>query len=252
MCIAILKPVGKSLSRELLYNCYTSNPDGCGFAYATGDDVIIHKFMKFEDFYNEYQKYDGKYTMLIHFRIATHGAVELENCHPFVLNSRMALIHNGIIAGYGDKKTKSDTRDFIDKVLFVVDRKDLDYQTMKEYDRFKEGAANSNTSTKVLEEQLNDPNAKIIITTIQKLSQFIKKNADSEVFNKHVVFIFDECHRSQFGEMHKSIIKKFNKYYIFVLVHFHNIVFQYHLIQYQCQFRQIHIHQHQLNQTGQK
>ncbi|MBQ8472559.1 MAG: type I restriction endonuclease subunit R [Bacilli bacterium] len=104
---------------------------------------------------------------------------------------------------------------FIDKVLFVVDRKDLDYQTMKEYDRFKEGAANSNTSTKVLEEQLNDPNAKIIITTIQKLSQFIKKNADSEVFNKHVVFIFDECHRSQFGEMHKSIIKKFKKYYIF-------------------------------------
>lgn len=105
--------------------------------------------------------------------------------------------------------------DFIDKVLFVVDRKDLDYQTMKEYDRFKEGAANSNTSTKVLEEQLYDHNAKIIITTIQKLSQFIKKNADSDVFNKHVVFIFDECHRSQFGEMHKSIVKKFNKYYIF-------------------------------------
>ena len=104
---------------------------------------------------------------------------------------------------------------FIDKVLFVVDRKDLDYQTMKEYDRFKEGAANSNTSTKILESQLNDDNAKIIITTIQKLSSFIKKNADNEVFNKHVVFIFDECHRSQFGEMHKSIIKKFKKYYIF-------------------------------------
>ena len=104
---------------------------------------------------------------------------------------------------------------FIDKVLFVVDRKDLDYQTMKEYDKFKEGAANSNTSTKVLESQLNDDNAKIIITTIQKLSTFIKKNAASEVFNKHVVFIFDECHRSQFGEMHKSIIKKFKKYYIF-------------------------------------
>ena len=104
---------------------------------------------------------------------------------------------------------------FIDKVLFVVDRKDLDYQTMKEYDKFKEGAANSNTSTKVLESQLNDDNAKIIITTIQKLSMFIKKNTDSEVFNKHVVFIFDECHRSQFGEMHKSIIKKFKKYYIF-------------------------------------
>lgn len=104
---------------------------------------------------------------------------------------------------------------FIDKVLFVVDRKDLDYQTMKEYDRFKEGAANSNTSTKVLEEQLNDPNAKIIITTIQKLSQFIKKNENSNVFDKHVVFIFDECHRSQFGDMHKAIIKKFKKYYLF-------------------------------------
>lgn len=105
--------------------------------------------------------------------------------------------------------------DFIDKVLFVVDRKDLDYQTMKEYDRFKEGAANSNTSTKILEGQLNDPSTKIIITTIQKLSQFIKKNENSDVFNKHVVFIFDECHRSQFGDMHKAIIKKFNKYYLF-------------------------------------
>lgn len=105
--------------------------------------------------------------------------------------------------------------EYVDKVLFVVDRKDLDYQTMKEYNRFKEGCANSNTSTKVLEQQLVDPNAKIIITTIQKLSSFIKKNEYSEVFDKHVVFIFDECHRSQFGEMHKSIIKKFNKYYIF-------------------------------------
>ena len=81
--------------------------------------------------------------------------------------------------------------EYIDKVLFVVDRKDLDYQTMKEYDRFKEGCANSNSSTKVLENQLNDSNAKIIITTIQKLSNFVKKNLDSEVFNKHVVFIFD-------------------------------------------------------------
>ena len=105
--------------------------------------------------------------------------------------------------------------EFIDKVLFVVDRKDLDYQTMKEYDRFKEGSANSNTSTKILEEQLNDPKAKIIITTIQKLSQFIKKNDSSEIYNKHVVFIFDECHRSQFGDMHKAIINKFKKYYLF-------------------------------------
>jgi type I restriction enzyme, R subunit len=105
--------------------------------------------------------------------------------------------------------------DFIDKVLFVVDRKDLDYQTIKEYNKFKEGCANSNSSTRVLETQLRDPDAKIIITTIQKLSSFIKKYQEHEVFAKHIVFIFDECHRSQFGDMHKSIIKKFKKYYIF-------------------------------------
>lgn len=87
---------------------------------------------------------------------------------------------------------------------------------MKEYDKFKEGAANSNTSTKVLENQLHDDNAKIIITTIQKLSTFIKKNTESEVFNKHVVFIFDECHRSQFGEMHKSIIKNLKVLYFWI------------------------------------
>ncbi len=105
--------------------------------------------------------------------------------------------------------------EFIDKVLFVVDRKDLDYQTMKEYDTFEKGAANSNTSTKVLEKQLNDSNARIIITTIQKLTQFVKKNNDHPIYNSNVLFIFDECHRSQFGDMHKLIIKKFNKYYIF-------------------------------------
>lgn len=106
--------------------------------------------------------------------------------------------------------------DFIDKVLFIVDRKDLDYQTMKEYDSFEKGAANSNTSTKVLEKQLDpESDAKIIITTIQKLSQFVKKNQAHDIYNKHIVFIFDECHRSQFGEMHKIIINKFNKYYIF-------------------------------------
>ena len=105
--------------------------------------------------------------------------------------------------------------DYIDKVLFVVDRKDLDYQTMKEYDTFEKGAANSNTSTRVLEKQLNDPNARIIITTIQKLTQFVKKNNDHPIYNSNVVFIFDECHRSQFGDMHKIIIKKFNKYFIF-------------------------------------
>ncbi len=105
--------------------------------------------------------------------------------------------------------------DYIDKVLFVVDRKDLDYQTMKEYDNFQKGAANSNTSTKVLERQLNDPNARIIITTIQKLTSFVKRNESHDIYNKEVVFIFDECHRSQFGDMHKLIVKKFNKYYLF-------------------------------------
>lgn len=104
---------------------------------------------------------------------------------------------------------------YIDKVLFVVDRKDLDYQTMKEYDRFEKGAANSNTSTSILKKQLEDPNAHIIITTIQKLATFIKKYAGHEVFNKHVVIIFDECHRSQFGDMHKAIVKNFKKYHLF-------------------------------------
>ena len=104
---------------------------------------------------------------------------------------------------------------YIDKVLFVVDRKDLDYQTMREYDRFQKGAANGNTSTSVLEKQIADSKSKIIITTIQKLSSFIKKNPDSDIYKKEVVLIFDECHRSQFGEMHAAITKKFKKYYIF-------------------------------------
>lgn len=94
---------------------------------------------------------------------------------------------------------------FIDKVLFVVDRKDLDYQTMKEYDRFEKGAANSNTSTAVLARQLSDTKSRIIITTIQKLSTFIKKNKDHPVYHRQVVIIFDECHRSQFGDMHLAI-----------------------------------------------
>ena len=104
---------------------------------------------------------------------------------------------------------------YIDKVLFVVDRKDLDYQTMKEYDKFEKGAANSNTSTAVLKRQLEDPNARIIITTIQKLDAFIKKYKEHQVYNKHVVIIFDECHRSQFGDMHVAIIKTFKKYHLF-------------------------------------
>lgn len=104
---------------------------------------------------------------------------------------------------------------YIDKVLFVVDRKDLDYQTMKEYDRFEKGAANSNTSTRILQKQLEDPSVHIIITTIQKLDVFISRNKGHEVFSQHVVIIFDECHRSQFGDMHRAIVRSFRNYHLF-------------------------------------
>ena len=111
---------------------------------------------------------------------------------------------------------------YIDKVLFVVDRKDLDYQTMKEYNRFEDGAANGNTSTSVLQRQLEnkDKNGgfhdyRIIVTTIQKLSIFVQKNKGHEVFQKRVVIIFDECHRSNFGEMHTAITRNFKKYHLF-------------------------------------
>src|SRR3989344_677931 len=104
---------------------------------------------------------------------------------------------------------------YVDKVLFIVDRKDLDYQTMKEYDKFEKGAANSNTSTSILKKQLEDPTARIIITTIQKLDRFIAKNKAHNVFNGHIVLIFDECHRSQFGDMHTAITKAFNNYHLF-------------------------------------
>ncbi len=110
----------------------------------------------------------------------------------------------------------------IDKVLFVVDRKDLDYQTMKEYDRFEKGAANGNKSTRVLQRQLEDRDEKgrpheyrIIVTTIQKLDNFISANKSHPVYNRHCVIIFDECHRSQFGDMHKRIVKAFRNYHLF-------------------------------------
>jgi len=104
---------------------------------------------------------------------------------------------------------------FIDKVLFVVDRKDLDYQTMKEYDKFEKGAANSNTNTAILKKQLENPKASIIITTIQKLTVLIKQQRNHSAFNQHIVIIFDECHRSQFGDMHTAITKTFKKYHLF-------------------------------------
>jgi type I restriction enzyme, R subunit len=104
---------------------------------------------------------------------------------------------------------------YVDKVLFVVDRKDLDYQTMREYDKFQKGAANSNSSTAVLKKQLEDANARIIITTIQKLDRFVGRNKGHTIFDGHIVLIFDECHRSQFGEMHTAITKAFKNYHLF-------------------------------------
>lgn len=111
---------------------------------------------------------------------------------------------------------------YIDKVLFVVDRQDLDYQTIKEYERFEKGCANGNNSTAVLQRQLENRDEKgsprdyrIIITTIQKLNTFVSKNKTHDVYNKHVVIVFDECHRSQFGEMRQRIVKAFKKYHIF-------------------------------------
>ena len=104
---------------------------------------------------------------------------------------------------------------YIDKVFFIVDRKDLDYQTMKEYDRFQRGAANGNTSTRELTKQIGSSQSKIIITTIQKLSHFVAQNKSHDIYSKEVVMIFDECHRSQFGQMHADIVRKFKRYYLF-------------------------------------
>ena len=104
---------------------------------------------------------------------------------------------------------------YVDKVLFVVDRKDLDYQTMKEYDRFEKGAANGNNSVKKLTEQMEDPTANIIITTIQKLGIFVAKYPKHPVFQQRLVLIFDECHRSQFGDLHAAIVKSFKNYHLF-------------------------------------
>ncbi|MGL5983281.1 MAG: type I restriction endonuclease subunit R, EcoR124 family, partial [Cetobacterium sp.] len=105
--------------------------------------------------------------------------------------------------------------DFIDKVFFVVDRKDLDYQTMKEYQRFSPDSVNGSENTAGLKRNMQKDDNKIIVTTIQKLNNLIKSEADLPIYNEQVVFIFDEAHRSQFGEAQKNIEKKFKKYYQF-------------------------------------
>ena len=105
--------------------------------------------------------------------------------------------------------------DFIDKVFFVVDRKDLDYQTMKEYQRFSPDSVNGSESTAGLKRNIEQDDNKIIVTTIQKLNNLMKSESDLSIYQKQVVFIFDECHRSQFGEAQKNLQKKFKRYYQF-------------------------------------
>jgi type I restriction enzyme R subunit len=105
--------------------------------------------------------------------------------------------------------------DFIDKVFFVVDRKDLDFQTMKEYQRFSPDSVNGSNSTAGLKQNIEKNDNKIIVTTIQKLNNLMKSENDLDIYSKQVVFIFDECHRSQFGEAQKNLAKKFKKYYQF-------------------------------------
>lgn len=105
--------------------------------------------------------------------------------------------------------------DFIDKVFFVVDRKDLDYQTMKEYQRFSPDSVNGSESTAGLKRNIEKDDNRIIVTTIQKLNNLMKSEDNLPVYQKQVVFIFDECHRSQFGEAQKQLRKKFKKYYQF-------------------------------------
>ena len=105
--------------------------------------------------------------------------------------------------------------DFIDKVFFVVDRKDLDYQTMKEYQRFSPDSVNGSDSTAGLKRNLGKDDNKIIVTTIQKLNNLMKSEGDLSVYEQQVVFIFDECHRSQFGEAQKNLKKKFKRFYQF-------------------------------------
>ena len=107
------------------------------------------------------------------------------------------------------------TLDFIQKVFFVVDRKDLDYQTMKEYQRFQSDSVNGSKDTKALKASIEKEDNRIVVTTIQKLNEFVKRNPSHSIYSKECVLIFDECHRSQFGEAQKNIRKAFKKYYQF-------------------------------------
>ena len=107
----------------------------------------------------------------------------------------------------------------IDKVIFAVDRQDLDYQTVKEYERFQKGSVSSNKNTEILAKQLDDDESKIIVTTIQKLNHYVKSKGRRSHYSGHVVLIFDECHRSQFGAMHNAVAQYFDKRHSLSLIH---------------------------------
>ena len=116
MCIAIMKPQGKIISKKTLQECYKNNPDGAGFMFSSNKELHIKKgYFDFKEFYEEYKKYQDK-KCVIHFRIKTHGKIDKDNCHPFRINNSLAFIHNGIISGFGGN-VKSDTVEFNEQVL---------------------------------------------------------------------------------------------------------------------------------------
>ena len=116
MCIAIMKSANKKISKSTLRRCYDANPDGAGFMYAEDKQLVVNKgYFTFKEFYKEYKPHGDK-QVLIHFRIKTHGPINKDNCHPFLVNSGLGFIHNGIISGYGSS-IKSDTIEFNEAIL---------------------------------------------------------------------------------------------------------------------------------------
>jgi len=116
MCIAIMKSENKKISKTTLQRCYDANPDGAGFMFADNKELTVKKgYFTFKEFYKEYKPHENK-QVLLHFRIKTHGKIDKNNCHPFLVNSGLGFIHNGIISGYGDDK-QSDTIDFNKSIL---------------------------------------------------------------------------------------------------------------------------------------
>lgn len=123
MCVAIYKPVGLKLDEDTLFNCFIKNPDGCGFAYTTGTELVVFKTMDYPTFLEEYEKCYEQYgetsPFIIHFRIATHGTVDIFNCHPFIVDNDHVFIHNGVISNVPScaEKKKSDTQVFNELIL---------------------------------------------------------------------------------------------------------------------------------------